>query len=126
NHAAWYVDSVLLRAQVIGGLPANLIGSLTGLTEGRFPVAARATYADALTRPQKKRGNPAIAVESRVARRGLPIFPKAGAPVVAVNDARVVKIGVSPRLGNYIRIQDAYGNTYTYGRLAKVSKLYAT
>jgi hypothetical protein len=125
NHADWYVDSVLLRAQVIGGLPANLIGSLTGLTEGRFPVAAKATYADALTKPAKKRGNRAIAVESRTARRGLPIFAKAGAPVVAVNDARVVKIGVSPRLGNYIKIQDAYGNTYTYGRLAKVSKLYA-
>ena len=125
NHADWYVDSVLLRAQVIGGLPANLVGSLTGLTEGRFPVAAKATYADALSKPAKKRGNPAIAVESSVSRRGLPIFAKAGAPVVAVNDARVVKIGVSPRLGNYIKIQDAYGNTYTYGRLAKVSKLYA-
>ena len=36
-----------MRAQVIGGLPANLVGSLTGLTEGRFPVAAKATYADA-------------------------------------------------------------------------------
>ena len=45
--------------------------------------------------------------------------------MVAVNDARVVRIGVSPRLGNYIKIQDAYGNTYTYGRLAKVSRLYA-
>ena len=43
NHADWYVDSVLLRAQLIGGLPANLVGSLTGLTEGRFPVAAKAT-----------------------------------------------------------------------------------
>ena len=43
NHADWYVDSVLLRAQMIGGLPANLVGSLTGLTEGRFPVAAKAT-----------------------------------------------------------------------------------
>src|SRR4051812_41677236 len=124
NHADWYVDSVLLRAQVIGGLPANLVGSLTGLTEGRFPVAAKATYADAL-RTTHKRGNPAVAVESRAGRRGVPIFAKAGAPVVAVNDARVVKIGVSSRLGRYIEIQDAYGNTYTYGRLAKVSKLYA-
>ena len=39
NHADWYVDSVLLRARVIGGLPSNLVGSLTGLTQGRFPVA---------------------------------------------------------------------------------------
>ena len=38
NHADWYVDSVMLRAQLIGGLPADLVGSLTGLTQGRFPV----------------------------------------------------------------------------------------
>ncbi|HYN49583.1 MAG TPA: lytic transglycosylase domain-containing protein, partial [Thermoleophilaceae bacterium] len=40
NHADWYVDSVLLRARLIAGVPADLIGSLTGLTEGRFPVYA--------------------------------------------------------------------------------------
>jgi hypothetical protein len=126
NHASWYVDSVLLRAQVIAGLPANLVGSLTGLTEGRFPVAAKATYADEIAAKQKKRrGNAAVAVESRAGRTGLPIFAKAGAPVVAVNDARVVKIGSSPRLGKFIEIQDAYGNTYTYGKLAKISRLYA-
>jgi hypothetical protein len=37
NHADWYVESVLMRARVIGGLPADLVGSLTGLTQGRFP-----------------------------------------------------------------------------------------
>jgi hypothetical protein len=42
NHADWYVDSVLLRARLIAGVPADVIGSLTGLTEGRFPVFARA------------------------------------------------------------------------------------
>ena len=41
NHADWYVDSVLMRAQVVGGLPGDLVGSLTGLTQGRFPVRAR-------------------------------------------------------------------------------------
>ncbi len=48
NHADWYVDSVLLRARLIAGVPADLVGSLTGLTEGRFPVYARARYADDL------------------------------------------------------------------------------
>ena len=37
NHADWYVDSVLLRAQVIGGLPSNLVGSLTGPDRGSLP-----------------------------------------------------------------------------------------
>src|SRR5205823_13538751 len=41
NHADWYVDSVLLRARLIGGLPADLVGSLTGLTQGHFPVHAK-------------------------------------------------------------------------------------
>ena len=27
NHADWYVDSVLMRAQVIGGIPGDLVGS---------------------------------------------------------------------------------------------------
>jgi hypothetical protein len=128
NHADWYVDSVLLRAQLLGGLPANLVGSLTGLTEGRFPVLAKATYAEELTKKdlkKSKRRNAAIAVDSVADRKGVSIFAGAGAPVIAVNDSRVVRIGNSPRLGAFIQIQDVYGNTYTYGKLAKVSKRYA-
>ncbi|WP_211656660.1 lytic transglycosylase domain-containing protein, partial [Patulibacter medicamentivorans] len=45
NHADWYVDSVLMRARLVGGLPPDLVGSLTGLTQGVFPVAAKARYA---------------------------------------------------------------------------------
>ena len=45
---------MLLRAQVIGGLPADLVGSLTGLTQGRFPVQAKATYAGQLKRSRKR------------------------------------------------------------------------
>jgi hypothetical protein len=127
NHADWYVDSVLLRAQLIGGLPSNLVGSLTGLTEGRFPVAAKASYADEVTkRSLKTKGdNRAVALEGSSDRRGISVYADAGSPVVAVSDVQVVKIGVSKRLGKYVQVQDAYGNTYTYGRLAKVSKLYA-
>jgi hypothetical protein len=128
NHADWYVDSVLMRAQVIGGLPATLVGSLTGLTEGRFPVAAKATYVDELKKSHlksKRRSNPAVAVESSSNRRGLSIYANPGAPVVAVSDSKVIRIGASKRLGRFVQVQDAYGNTYTYGRLAKVSTRYA-
>src|SRR5438876_8596366 len=48
NHAGWYVDSVMLRARMIAGVTADLVGSLTGLTEGHFPVYAHARYADDL------------------------------------------------------------------------------
>ena len=37
NHADWYVDSVLMRARLVGGIPTDLVGSLTGLTAGPLP-----------------------------------------------------------------------------------------
>ena len=55
NHADWYVESVLMRARMIGGLPSNFVGSLTGLTQGHFPVAAKATYADDLSERRRRR-----------------------------------------------------------------------
>jgi hypothetical protein len=132
NHADWYVDSVLMRARVIGGLPSNLVGSLTGLTQGHFPVVAKATYADDLSEQEAKRlnrrsrrkGNRALVVESSQHRRGIKIFARRGAPVVAVNDGRIVRVGRTERLGRFVQFQDVYGNTYTYARLAKVAKTY--
>jgi hypothetical protein len=125
NHADWYVDSVLLRAQLIGGLPSNLVGSLTGLTQGRFPVQARATYAGQLQHTSKRvrDGNAAMVVEP-TGRQGIRIFSRKGAPVVAVNDGRIVAVGESKRLGRYVKLQDVYGNTYTYGHLARVARRY--
>ena len=124
NHADWYVDSVLMRAQVIGGIPGDLVGSLTGLTQGRFPVRAKATYAGALKKSDRKveGTNPAVTVEADGTRRNIEIYAKAGSPVIAVNDGKVVKLGASKRLGRYVVVQDVYGNTYTYGHLAKLVK----
>ena len=126
NHADWYVDSVLMRAQVIGGLPGDLVGSLTGLTQGRFPVYAKSTYAGQLTKKgnKVKEGNAAMVVESDSARRGIKIYSRADAPVIAVNDGRVLKIGNSKRLGRFVTLQDVYGNTYTYAHLGEVSRTY--
>ena len=55
-----------MRAQVIGGIPGDLVGSLTGLTQGRFPVRAKATYAGALKKADRKTkgANAAVTVES--------------------------------------------------------------
>jgi murein DD-endopeptidase MepM/ murein hydrolase activator NlpD len=128
NHADWYVDSVLMRARLITGLPADLVGSLTGLTQGHFPVHAEARYADDIS-PSKagkkvKKGNAANPIESNKTRRGINIYAKAGSPVIAVQDGRIVKVGNSKRLGKFIQLRDAYGNTYTYGRLKKLAHKY--
>ena len=129
NHADWYVDSVLLRARVIGGLPSDLVGSLTGLTQGRFPIHAKATYAGKLEKADQKRkirqgANAAVVVEADGHRRGIDIFAKKGAPVIAVNDGKVVRIGRSKRLGRFVKLLDVYGNTYTYAHLGKIAKTY--
>ena len=126
NHADWYVDSVLMRAQVIGGLPGDLVGSLTGLTQGRFPVHAKATYAGQLTKKGNKvtEGNAAMVVESDGAQKDIKVFSKAKAPIIAVNDGKVVKIGRNKRLGKFVMLQDVYGNTYTYAHLGEVSATY--
>ena len=46
NHSQAYVESVMLRAQLLGGTPAQLLGAVTGLTEARFPVHAPSHYSD--------------------------------------------------------------------------------
>ena len=130
NHADWYVDSVILRARYIGGLPADLVGSLSGLTQGRFPVQAKATYAKEVRRRDVKEAeegeNPAYVIESSQARKGIKIFARRGAPVVAVNDGRIVRTGHSRRLGTFVQLQDVYGNTYTYAHLKDVVESYPT
>jgi hypothetical protein len=129
NHADWYVDSVMLRARLISGVPADLVGSLTGLTEGRFPVAARARYADDLAEQEAVKRvevgeNAANVVESQDDRRSLEIYAQKGSPVVATNDGVIKKVGESKRLGNYIVLQDVYGNRYTYSGLGEVAEHY--
>jgi Transglycosylase SLT domain/Peptidase family M23 len=131
NHADWYVDEVLLGANQYAKLPDALVGSLTGLTEGaHFPVAADARYADdindaaALARANTQRktaGNAADVINSDASRRSINIYSSLNAPVVAVNDGVVKKMGDSPKLGKYIVLQDAYGNQYTYAHLGSIA-----
>jgi hypothetical protein len=134
NHADWYVDEVLLYANQYGKLPDALVGSLTGLTEGaHFPVAADARYADdindatALSRSTTQRrasGNAADVVASNAQRRSINIYSSLNAPVVAVNDGIIKKMGDSKELGRFIVLQDAYGNRYTYGHLGEIAKVH--
>jgi hypothetical protein len=129
NHAGWYVQSVLLRAKLIGGMPAGLIGALTGLVQGRFPVAAPAKYADdSVERLATRRvndTNAAIPINSNPAARGVSIFARAGSPVIAVNDGKIIKVGESAALGRYLELQDATGNVYTYAGLGSIPRMYA-
>jgi len=63
-------------------------------------------------------------IESSPTRRGINIYSHDGAPVVAVNDGVIRKIGHSERLGNFIVLQDGYGNRFTYAQLGDISDVY--
>jgi hypothetical protein len=137
NHADWYVQEVLLYARSYGKLPTQLVGSLTGLTEGaHFPVAADARYADEISAratlskatPQEREeyGDAAEVISSSPTRRGINIFAREGAPVVAVNDGVIVKMGNSKKLGRYVVLRDAYGNRYVYAKVGMIVRKHRT
>jgi outer membrane biosynthesis protein TonB len=124
NHADWYVDSVFLRARLLATVPADLIGSITGLTEARFPIRGPASYADDVAERQRTervlRGqNAADVVESDEARRSIDIFAAAGSRVVAVNDGVIDRVG--PRRRAFV-LEDVYGNHFRYAHLGRVSR----
>jgi hypothetical protein len=128
NHANWYVQSVLLRAKLIGGMPDQLIGALTGLVQGHFPVAAPSKYADnaveALAKHHVKSANAAIPIASDPNSKAVSIFAKQSSPVIAVNDGKVVKVGENAQWGKYVQLQDQTGNIYTYAQLGSVPTEY--
>ncbi len=118
NHSQAYVESVMLRAQLLGGTPSELLGAITGLTEARFPVHAASHYSDGFPTV------PASGTTSAKTLVGTTIYSQAGAPVIAVQDGEVVQIGDSPSLGRFVALRDAYGNTYVYAELGVVASVY--
>ncbi|HXD54339.1 MAG TPA: lytic murein transglycosylase [Solirubrobacteraceae bacterium] len=117
NHSQAYVSSVMLRAQLLGATPAELLGAITGLTEARFPVHAAAHFSD---------GFPTVHTSSGTVRQvvGTAIYAAEGAPVIAAQDGQVLQIGQSPTLGRFVSLRDAYGNTYVYADLGSVAHEY--
>ncbi len=118
NHSQAYVESVMLRAQLLGGTPSELLGAITDLTEARFPVHAAAHFSDGF---QTLAGHGSAAPQSLV---GTTIYAQSGAPVIAVQDGEVVQVGESPELGRFVSLRDAFGNTYVYAELGEVAPLY--
>ena len=127
NHASWYVQSVLLRAKLVGGMPDQLIGALSGLVEGHFPVAAPAKYQDnavtTLAKKHVKTSNAAIPIASDTSK-SVSIFAKQNSPAIAVNDGKIVKVGENATWGKFVQLQDQTGNIYTYAHLGQVPKSY--
>jgi hypothetical protein len=49
------------------------------------------------------------------------LLGRRGAPVVAVEDGRVVGIGASRKLGEYVVLRDTYGDLFTYAGLGSIA-----
>ncbi|MBV9212468.1 MAG: lytic murein transglycosylase [Actinobacteria bacterium] len=125
NHAGWYVDSVMMRAKLLGMMSDGVIDSLTGLTEGRFPVEAPARYADdPATNGAPPKGSASHVVQSDPTRQSVGIYADQGAPVIASADGQIKRIGHSKKLGNFVVLEDVYGNRYTYAGLGSISSVY--
>jgi membrane-bound lytic murein transglycosylase B len=128
NHADWYVDEVLANARNVAAIPDSLVSSLTGLTQGIFPVVgsdSKIDYdgklkSDSAAKTVKVDDNAADPVESKDDRNSIEISAPSGSQVVAVQDGTVEKVGQSDRLGKYVRLRDSYGNRYTYAHLGEV------
>jgi hypothetical protein len=121
NHSQAYVESVMLRAQLLGGTPSQLLGAVTGLTEARFPVHAPSHYTDGFATVPASGTSPTGEPKTLV---GTTIYSQPGAPVIAVQDGEITGSGETPSLGRYVTLRDAYGNTYTYAELGSVATLY--
>jgi membrane-bound lytic murein transglycosylase B len=100
----------LTKSEAVGG-SAHAASALPGSTPAPSPAAsaARAERAlDAATPPSQ--------LSDLLARRG--------APVVAVEDGRIVGLGRSHKLGRYLVLRDTYGDLFTYAGLGSIAPDY--
>jgi membrane-bound lytic murein transglycosylase B len=164
NHSEEYADSVLLRAKLISSYPKSVIATLTGLTDGRLPIAGRHVMWRALageasgaaatssatagtsavsgvarsstTSPSKASTasaagaapTPTAAAKGAAAKQQqLQLIDLTSAPnasVVAVQDGRILKLGHSRKLGDYVVLRDVYGDVFTYAGMGSIASHY--
>ena len=87
----------MLRAQLLGGTPSELLGAVTGLTEARFPVHAPSHYSDGFATVPESGTSPAGTPKTLV---GTTIYFQQGAPVIAVQGGEIVASAKPPRWGD--------------------------
>ncbi|MFI5004838.1 MAG: lytic murein transglycosylase [Solirubrobacterales bacterium] len=103
-------------------------GAADSAAAGRKPTAAGASTHPGLTPPPPPRvaarraeaaANAPAKVSQLVELLGTP-----GAPVVAVENGRIVHLGRSHALGRYLVLRDIYGDVFTYAGLGSIAPRY--
>jgi Transglycosylase SLT domain len=90
---------------------ARAATTLPGSTPAPSPAASAASAERALNAPA-----PRSQLSELLARKE--------APVIAVEDGRIVGIGVSRKLGQYLVLRDTYGDLFTYAGLGSIAPAY--
>jgi hypothetical protein len=139
NHSHAYVQSVLDRAELLSAEPQALVGPLTELSEGDFPIQLRyhASYRPASAAAASPTGStadtagaspaPAPGAVGAAAATGVQRAPAAaiyagsGAAVVSAQDGTITAIGHSRKLGRFVVVRNAFGDRFTYANLGSVS-----
>ncbi len=93
------------------GASAKTAAALPGSTPAPSPTASAANAERALN---------AAAPPSQLSE----LLARRGAPVVAVEDGRIVGIGHSHKLGHYVVLRDTYGDLFTYAGLGSIAPDY--
>ncbi len=65
-----------------------------------------------------------VAKKHAEALRFADLLGQVGAPVTAVQDGRIVKLGHSHKLGNYLALRDIYGDVFTYAGMGSIAPRY--
>jgi hypothetical protein len=94
-----------------GAGAAHAADALPGSTPAPSPAASAADAERALN---------AAAPPSQLSK----LVGRRGAPVVAVEDGRIVGIGKSHKLGRYLVLRDTYGDLFTYAGLGSIAPNY--
>ncbi|HXQ00708.1 MAG TPA: lytic murein transglycosylase, partial [Solirubrobacteraceae bacterium] len=124
-------------SSAIGGSSSAIGGSSSataGATVVPQPATGAATASAATPALPGSTPAPSPAVSGARAERALnapappsqlsELLARRNAPVVAVEDGRVVGLGVSRKLGRYLVLRDTYGDVFTYAGLGSIAPSY--
>ncbi len=127
KQVAW--DSLPLAALTPSSATAN-----ASAVPGQGPVAPSPAQAAATPTPGSSAALAPSAAAAAATKPGAAAHPQTlglvdlrsarNASVVAVHDGRIVKLGVSRVLGNYVVLRDVYGDVFMYAGLGSIAPTY--
>jgi membrane-bound lytic murein transglycosylase B len=114
---------------IVAPSPSGASSATAGATPAQLPAAVQLGRAAAAVPGSTPAPSPVASAE-RALNAAAPasqlseLLGGRNGPVVAVEDGRVVGIGASRKIGNYIVLRDTYGDLFTYAGLGSIAPGY--